>query len=73
MERRCKPKKFTKYLDRDCHYKRGADNMPLIESDRLLLHCKKVEICIEIRMFKFKQDVIGHMSEVIARIDKLED
>lgn len=50
-----------------------ATEIPLIESDRLLLNCKKSEVLMELRMFKLKQDIKKQVDDVLSRIDVIEN
>ncbi len=47
--------------------------MPLCETDRLLLDVKKADVGMDLKMFRFKQNIKEDLSQVISRLDKLED
>ena len=47
--------------------------MPLTEIDRVLLESKKTEISMELKMFRFKQNIEEELSQVISRLEELED
>ncbi|HYG00244.1 MAG TPA: hypothetical protein VD815_09135 [Candidatus Saccharimonadales bacterium] len=49
-----------------------ASRMPLTEIDRLLLESKKTEIGIELKMFRFKQNIEEELSQVSSRLEELE-
>ena len=50
----------------------NASRMPLTEIDRLLLDFKKTEVSMELKMFRFKQQVEEEMGQVLSRLEKLE-
>ena len=50
-----------------------ASRMPLTEIDRLLLESKKTDISMELKMFRFKQNIEEELSQVIYRLEELED
>ena len=50
-----------------------ASKMPLTKTDRLLLESKKTEICMELKMFRFKQNIEEELSQVTSRLKELED
>ena len=50
-----------------------ASTMPLTEIDRLLLESKKTEISMELKMFRFKQNIEEELGQVISRLKELED
>ncbi len=49
-----------------------ASNMPLSRHDRLLLDTKKSEIGMELKFFRFKQDVEEEVKEIISRLSYLD-
>lgn len=51
----------------------NASRMPLTEIDRLLLDSKKTEVSMELKMYRFKQDVEEEMSQVLSRLENLEN
>jgi hypothetical protein len=46
--------------------------MPFTETDRLLLDSKKAEICMELKLFRFKQHLEWEISKAVSRLDELE-
>lgn len=46
--------------------------LPLNEGDKAMLTSKKVELCIDMKMFKFKQDLLRDLNELTERIKKIE-
>lgn len=49
-----------------------VSDMPLTRYDRLLLNSKKVEMSMELKLFRFKQHIEEEIKEVISRLDYLE-
>ncbi|MDQ2685321.1 MAG: hypothetical protein M3Y25_05710 [Thermoproteota archaeon] len=50
-----------------------VSRMPLTEIDQLLLESKKTEISMDLKMFRFKQNIEEELSQVISRLKELED
>ena len=50
-----------------------AAAMPLIETGKLSLDYKKVDIYIELKMFRLKQDLKEQISQLNSQIGKLEN
>ena len=50
----------------------NASGMPLTDIDRLFLDSKKIEVSMELKMFRFKQHGEEEMSQILSRLEKLE-
>lgn len=50
----------------------NASGMPLTDIDRLFLDSKKIEVSMELKMFRFKQHSEEEMSQILSRLEKLE-
>jgi hypothetical protein len=59
------------FRERLALYDRAA-KMPLIEDDRKFLDYRRNEVCFELRIFKFIQE-IKNLIETKAQIDKIKD
>ncbi|HYG00635.1 MAG TPA: hypothetical protein VD815_11125 [Candidatus Saccharimonadales bacterium] len=46
--------------------------LPLHESHKALLTFKKAEVCMDLKMFKFKRDLLRDLNELADRIEKIE-
>ncbi|WP_458745932.1 hypothetical protein [Candidatus Nitrosocosmicus sp. T] len=59
------------YFDRLSLYEK-LSILPLNESDKLLLQDKKEDIYVELKLFKFKQDMKEQLDEVVTQLNDLK-
>ncbi|VFJ13166.1 hypothetical protein [Candidatus Nitrosocosmicus franklandus] len=46
--------------------------LPFNDGDKALLTFKKAEVCMDLRMYKFRQDLLRDINEMAERIENLE-
>lgn len=46
--------------------------LPVNEIDKTLLTSKRAELCIDLKMFKLKQDLLRDLNELANRIERIE-
>jgi hypothetical protein len=63
---------YQRYFDRLSLYEK-LSILPLNESDKLLLQDKKEDIYVELKLFKFKQDMKEQLDEVVTQLNDLKE
>jgi hypothetical protein len=64
-------KTYQKFRQRLALYEK-ASTLPLREIDRMLLESKKVEVGMELRLYRLKQCTEEQISHLCSRLDELE-
>jgi hypothetical protein len=59
------------YFDRLSLYEKSSI-LPLNERDKLLLQDKKEDIYVELKLFKFKQDMKEQLDNIVIHLDTLK-
>ena len=62
---------YQMYFDRLSLYEKSSI-LPLNENDKLLLQDKKEDIYVELKLFKFKQDMEEQLDNIQIQLDNLK-